>query len=122
MDYITRRDVAKYQGARSIRIGGRSGLPRLSALGPRICNRSTLLVPIREVQLALEDTQITLAGELPDPIEKEYPASEALDLIDAKKVEALLDQTGLTADDIKSRSNAFFATLLAHPRQPRQPV
>jgi len=113
MDYLTRRSVvAQYSIECFHGSGYYANLPRLCALGPRIHNRkSGLFVTVPELIQALEDTKISLLEQLPPPVEREYPTSEQLNLVDARKIEILLAQTGISSEEIERRSNAFFELL-----------
>jgi hypothetical protein len=98
MDYLTRRSVCRQYGVMPSRVAGGDPFPLLYAAGPR---RVGSFVPRKEVVQALED--IGLA----DLIAK-LPLSP---LLDAGAVERILESTGLSASEIKQRSEDFFLRL-----------
>ena len=101
MDYLTRRSVARSYGTISSAITAPARVtrtPLLSAAGPRLLNEK---VPWSEVTQALEDLDLSelFAG---------LPAADAEGNLVADDVERLLETTGLTPEEIKTKLIAFF--------------
>jgi hypothetical protein len=137
MDYLTRRSCVIAYAMRSSTIFGGAGMltPHLSACGPRVLfSRATwhptsssgvpvdgLFVPLREVTTAFDDLGLTnRVGTLPSPVAAQYPSGK-LDLLDARDVEKLLENTGYSVDQLKKLAADFFESLRS-PASPPGPM